>query len=73
MAEQSLLACCPGARQTTLNRLMVPYLRAVSAARENLDDEQRRAFASIGARALHKAFAAEFVVLEAEEALRRAA
>jgi hypothetical protein len=73
MGRHSALARCLVAEQTDLQRHVVPYLRALGTARQNLDDEQRRVFASISARALRKAFAAEFVVLEAEEALRRAA
>jgi len=73
MGRHSALARCFAAEQTDLQRHVAPYLRTLGAARQNLNAEQRQAFASISARALRKAFAAEFVVLEAEEALRRAA
>lgn len=72
MSQRSLRVVCLSAERTALQRHVDPYLRTLGAARQNLNDEERRAFASISARALRKAFAAEFVVLEAEEALRRA-
>jgi hypothetical protein len=73
MQRPSPLARCLAAEQTELQRHVAPYLRTLGAARNELDAEQRQVFASIGVRALRKAFAAELVVLEAEEALRRAA
>jgi len=73
MQRQSPLVRCLAAEQTELQRHVRRYLRTLGEARNNLGAEQRQAFASIGARALRKAFAAELMVLEAEEALRKAA
>ncbi len=60
MHKRSPLACCLAAEQTELQRHVHPYLRSLGAARNNLNAEQRQVFASISARALRKAFAAEF-------------
>jgi hypothetical protein len=73
MQKRFPLARCLAAEQTQLQQHTRSYLRTLGEARNNLNAEQRQVFASIGVRALRKAFAAELVVLEAEEALKRAA